>query len=189
MSYWTYTDIFYESGSPPSPFHGGFGLMNLDGIRKPAWFAYKYLHALSGKEIPVADRQTIAASDGRRTAALIWDWSQPQQDVSDRPFYTRVHPSTAAIPARVAFQHLKPGAYWLSVRRTGFRHNDPQTAYLEMGSPAKLTRRQISKLQQLTRDLPETRRLVRVGRGGNYVVTIAMRSNDVVLAEMDAQTR
>ena len=189
MSYWTYTDIFYESGSPPSPFHGGFGLMNLDGIRKPAWFAYKYLHALNGKQIPVTDRQTIAASDGRRTAALIWDWSQPQQDVSDRPFYTRVHPSTAAIPARLAFQHLKPGAYWLTVRRTGFRHNDPQTAYLEMGSPAKLTRRQISKLQQLTRDLPEARRLVRVGRGGNYVVTIAMRSNDVVLAEMDAQTR
>jgi len=38
MSYWTYTDIFYESGPPPNPFHGGFGLMNIDGVRKPDWF-------------------------------------------------------------------------------------------------------------------------------------------------------
>ena len=34
MSYWTYSDIFYESGPPPSAFHGGFGLMTIDGIQK-----------------------------------------------------------------------------------------------------------------------------------------------------------
>ena len=28
MSYWTYTDMFYEAGPPPAPFHGGFGLIN-----------------------------------------------------------------------------------------------------------------------------------------------------------------
>ena len=52
MSYWTYTDLFEEPGPPPTPFHGGFGLLNREGIRKPAFFAYKYLHALRGKEIP-----------------------------------------------------------------------------------------------------------------------------------------
>ncbi len=41
MSYWAYTDLFEEPGPPPTPFHGGFGLMNREGIRKPAWFAYK----------------------------------------------------------------------------------------------------------------------------------------------------
>jgi xylan 1,4-beta-xylosidase len=189
MSYWTYTDIFYESGPPPSPFHGGFGLMNVDGIRKPAWFAYKYLHALSGREVPVTDQDVLAATDGRRTTAVIWNWSPPHQDASDRPFYTRVHPSDAVEAARLTFDHLKPGRYTLAVRRTGFRHNDPQTAYLEMGSPAKLATSQVARLQQLTRDVPETRRVVRVAGDGRFAVTIPMRSNDVVLAEMDRQTR
>ena len=52
MSYWTYTDLFEEPGPPPTPFHGGFGLLNREGIRKPAYFAYKYLHAVRGNEIP-----------------------------------------------------------------------------------------------------------------------------------------
>jgi xylan 1,4-beta-xylosidase len=51
MSYWTYTDLFEEPGPPPTPFHGGFGLLNREGIPKPAYCAYKYLHAVSGNEI------------------------------------------------------------------------------------------------------------------------------------------
>jgi xylan 1,4-beta-xylosidase len=189
MSYWTYTDIFYESGPPPSPFHGGFGLVNIDGIRKPAWFAYKYLHALRGNAIPSADPETWAASDGKHIAAVIWDWVQPEQKLSDRPFYTKVHPSTVVEPARVAFEHLRPGRYRLTVRRTGFRHNDPQTAYLEMGSPVKLSSAQLARLQQLTRDLPETQRVVHVSGDRSFAVTVPMRSNDVVLVELDSLRR
>ena len=187
MSYWTYTDIFYESGRPPSPFHGGFGLMNINGIRKPAWFAYKYLHALRGKEIPAADRQVFAAADGNRVAAVVWDWVQPQQEVSDRPYYTKVHPSAAAAPARISFEHLKPGQYAMTIYRTGFRHNDPQTAYLEMGSPAALTRSQLAHLQALTRDVPERKAIVRVGPRGAFTVTVPMTTNDVALVELEPQ--
>jgi xylan 1,4-beta-xylosidase len=184
MSYWTYSDIFYESGPPPSPFHGGFGLMNIDGVRKPAWFAYKYLHALRGKEIPVSDGEALAATDGRRVAAVLWDWQQPKQDVSDRPYYTKIRPSAAADPARVEFRHLAPGSYVLTVHRTGFRHNDPQTAFLEMGSPSILTPAQLATLRRLTRDVAESTRRVRIS-GGTFATTIPMRSNDVVLTELE----
>ena len=187
MSYWTYSDIFYESGPPPSPFHGGFGLMNVNGVRKPAWFAYKYLHALRGKEIPAPDGQVFAAADGNRVSAIVWDLVQPHQDVSDRPYYTRVRPSAAAPPARISFEHLKPGRYVITVRRTGFRHNDPQTAYLEMGSPAALSGSQLARLQALTRDLPERREKVRVGPSRTFTVTIPMRTNDVALVELERQ--
>ena len=37
MSYWTCSDLFEESGPPPASFHGGFGLLNREGIRKPAF--------------------------------------------------------------------------------------------------------------------------------------------------------
>jgi len=189
MSYWTYTDIFYEAGPPPSPFHGGFGLMNVDGIRKPAWFAYKYLHALAGAEIPVADRQVLAATDRGSVAVLAWDWTQPKQDVSDRPFYTKVRASVPSPPARFTFTHLRPGRYSLTIRRTGFRHNDPQTAYLEMGSPAKLSARQLPALQKLTRDVPEVRRTVAVAPTGVYVVRVPMNTNDVILLQLERRRR
>jgi xylan 1,4-beta-xylosidase len=161
--------------------------MNINGIRKPAWFAYKYLHALRGKEIPASDREVFAATDGKRIAAVVWDLVQPHQDVSDRPYYTKVHPSASAAPARISFEHLKPGRYTMTVSRTGFRRNDAQTAYLEMGSPASLTQSQLARLKSLTRDLPERTQTVRVGPGGAFTVTVPMRTNDVALVELERQ--
>jgi xylan 1,4-beta-xylosidase len=184
MSYWTFSDIFYESGPPPTPFHGGFGLMNREGIRKPAWFAYKYLHALQGREVPTGDAQSWAASDGRKAAAVVWDWVQPEQKTSNRPFYTKVFPATPVGAVRVRFAGLAPGGYCAAVRRTGFRANDAHTAYLEMGSPKELTGPQLERLQAATRDRPEVLRRVSVGASRAFALTLPMRSNDVVLVEL-----
>src|SRR5205823_1591543 len=184
MSYWTYSDIFYESGPPPSPFHGGFGLMNIDGVRKPAWFAYKYLRALGGNEVPTADPQSWAASDGKRAEAIVWDWRLPDQKTSNRPYYTKLHPSDAVAPVTVRFAHLPPGSYRLEVRRTGFQHNDPQSAWIAMGEPQQLSLAQVAQLQALTRDLPETAQNIRVGPDGRLSTKVPMRTHDVVLLQL-----
>ncbi|MDR3174882.1 MAG: hypothetical protein LBU19_11565 [Treponema sp.] len=49
-SYWTFSDIFEEGGMPHTPFHGGFGLLNLQGIPKAPYRAFQLLHQL-GSEI------------------------------------------------------------------------------------------------------------------------------------------
>ena len=45
MSYWTFTDIFEENGPRMTPFHGGFGLINYQDLKKPAFYAFKFLNA------------------------------------------------------------------------------------------------------------------------------------------------
>jgi xylan 1,4-beta-xylosidase len=184
MSYWTYTDLFEEPGPPTKPFEGGFGLMNPQGIRKSAYFAYKYLHALQGNEIPLKDAQAIAATDGVRVAALVWDFRQPDQKVSNRPFYSRVVPAADSAPAALRLRHLQPGRYHLRVHRTGYRANDAYTAYIDMGAPKTLTPDQVGQLQALTRDLPEIERTVTVGRNGAFDFTVPMRANDLVLVTL-----
>lgn len=51
MSYWTFTDVFEEGGAGPSIFHGGFGLINYQGIPKPSFHAYKFLNQLGDIEL------------------------------------------------------------------------------------------------------------------------------------------
>jgi xylan 1,4-beta-xylosidase len=185
MSYWTYSDLFEESGPPPTPFHGGFGLLNREGIRKPAFFAYKYLNALEGQSIPSNDPQAMLAEDNGNVTAVIWDFEQPEQKLSDRPFYTRVIPSHPAAPVEMKFTHLAPGAkYKLEVHRTGFHANDAYTAYLELGRPKELTAAQIAQLNGLTRDLPEKDQIVTAGREGTVDVALPMNSNDIVLVTL-----
>ena len=45
-SYWIFSDIFEENYFSSKPFHGGFGLLNIYGIPKPAYRAYEILHKL-----------------------------------------------------------------------------------------------------------------------------------------------
>jgi xylan 1,4-beta-xylosidase len=184
MSYWVYSDLFEEPGPQNKPFEGGFGLMNPQGIRKPAWFAYKYLHALQGKEVPAADDQTWAAFNGKTLAAVVWDFQQPKQAVSNRPFYRRLVPNASSAPVTIRTAGLAPGDYRLSVHRTGYRHNDAYSAYIDMGSPASLTAAQLAQLQGLTEDKPEMTRTVRIGKDGKAEVKLPMASNDIVLVTL-----
>jgi xylan 1,4-beta-xylosidase len=182
MSYWTYSDLFEEPGPPEAPFHGGFGLMTREGIRKPSWFAYKYLNALRGNELPSADDKVLAAVDGDKTAVVAWDWQHPdQKDASNGTFFGKPVPNGPAPAVKLALRHLKPGAYRLELRRTGYKANDAHTAYLEMGSPKQLDAAQLARLQSLTQDLPEVKRTVNVGKNGLLNFTVPMRSNDITL--------
>jgi xylan 1,4-beta-xylosidase len=183
MSYWTYSDLFEEPGPPTAPFQGGFGLMNPQGIRKPAWFAYKYLNQLGDKAVKVADAQTWATADGGGVQALVWDFRQPVQAVSNRPYYTKVQPTKAVEPVSLDLKGLKPGRYDVQIFRTGFKANDAYTAYLEMGSPKALSTEQTAALQALTVDKPEARTLT-VGKMGAASVAVTMRANDVVLVKV-----
>ena len=190
MSYWTYSDLFEESGPPPSPFHGGFGLLNREGIRKPAFFAYKYLHALQGDSIATSDSQAMLATDRGSLTAVIWNFQQPAQTVSNRPFYTKVVPAHPAAPVHLEVKQLAPRTkYRLEVFRTGYHANDAYSAYLEMGAPQSLTAMQLAHLTALTRDLPETDRVVSSGAGGEVEIAVPMRSNDIVLVRLAPSSR
>jgi xylan 1,4-beta-xylosidase len=185
MSYWTYTDLFEEPGPPTAPFQGGFGLLNPQGIRKPAYFAYKYLHALQGESLKTSDPQAMLATKDGNVTGVIWDFQQPDQKVSNRPFYTKPVLSHPAAPVKLQVTRLAPNAaYQLEVHRTGYHANDAYTAYLEMGSPKQLTPEQVTKLNDLTRDLPETDKVVKSDAKGMLGVTLPMNSNDIVLINL-----
>ena len=185
MSYWTYSDLFEEPGPPTAPFEGGFGLMNPQGIRKPAWFAYKYLHALRGREIPTADHHSMAALDPSGLTLLAWDWHQPVQSVSNRPFYSRLVEASPAAPLSARFAHIPPGRYHLRTYRTGYRHNDAYSAYIDMKLPKTLSAPQVAQLQALTRDVPERDKVVTVPKSGLFKLDLPMRTNDVVLVRLE----
>jgi xylan 1,4-beta-xylosidase len=189
MSYWTYSDLFEEPGPPPTPFHGGFGLLTREGVRKPAYFAYKYLKQLRGQEIPVTDTGALAAVDGGQVAALVWDWRLPDQQSSNRPYFTQVLPAAKLAPATLRWQGLKPGVYTLRQYRVGFEVNDAYTAWLKLGKPGTLSAEQLARLHALTADKPQRVRSVRVGRDGRHRETVPMRSHDVVLVTLEPAAR
>ncbi|MFS2014999.1 GH39 family glycosyl hydrolase [Massilia sp. CT11-108] len=184
MSYWTYTDLFEEPGPPTAPFEGGFGLMNPQGIRKPAWFAYKYMNELGDQQVQTTDKQSWVTKDANGVQVLAWDFQTPDMGKkTNRPFFGAVQPTKNATPLTLSLKGMKPGTYNVQVYRTGFKANDAYTAYIEMGKPKTLAADQLAKLQALTVDKPETR-TVKVAANGTANVQVPMRANDVVLVKI-----
>lgn len=184
MSYWTYTDLFEEAGPPPTAFHGGFGLINREGIRKAAFFAYKYLNELGHDELKNTDARSWLARDGDSFSALVWDYTTPDQKESNRPFFRKLHPATAVAPLDITVKALKPGTYSFRIYRTGYKANDAYSTYIEWGRPDALTAEQIAILQKQTTDTPQSDSLVTVGKNGTFRQRITMRTNDVVLVKL-----
>ncbi|WP_084579611.1 GH39 family glycosyl hydrolase [Sphingomonas azotifigens] len=189
MSYWTYSDLFEEPGPPTAAFQGGFGLMNPQGIRKPAWFAYKYLNALHGREVATGDPYSIASVAGGNVALVLWDWHQPVQPVSNRSFYAKLVPAKPEAPADIRLAHLRPGRYRLRLFRTGYRRNDAFSAYIDLHMPATLRTQQVADLQQATRDLPERDETVTVPGSGRLQVRLPLRTNDILLLRLEPLRR
>src|SRR6185437_4214126 len=183
MSYWTYTDLFEEAGPPPTSFQGGFGLVNREGIRKSAFFAYKYLNELGPEVLRNSDRESWLTRSGGNFSGLIWNYTPPRQTVGDRSYFRQLHPAETLAPGRLQIARLRPGTYELSVFRTGYRRNDAYSQYIAWGLPANLTRRQLALLQRLTRDEP-ARTMIHVGADGRFERSISMRANDVVLVKL-----
>lgn len=77
LSYWVFTDIFEEGGGGFKIFHGGFGMINMQGIKKPAFHAYRFLHQL-GKEKLAAVEGAFVTRDNNTLAGVIWNYPQEQ---------------------------------------------------------------------------------------------------------------
>ncbi len=186
MSYWTYSDLFEEAGPPPTPFHGGFGLLTREGIRKPSYFAYKYLAQLGATKLVNEDARSWACVDGNGTfTALIWDYHQPVFKVKNATFFVVKRPAQPVAPALMQVKGLSPGHYTVTIFRTGFQANDAYSAYLDMGRPKSLSAEQLAVLQKLSQDLPESSTALVVNEKQVGTLPLSLRENDVLFVRIE----
>ena len=181
MSYWAFSDQFEEPGAPNTPFHGGFGLMNVDGLRKPAFFAYAMLARLYPTEIRVDQPRVIVTRRGNGLRVLLWDYSPPVADAPNDPFYKRDLPPTDLGTTTVELRGLPRGTYRVSRFGTGYLRNDVYGAYARMrGVTARGAHLPDEALARLRASCAGTERMpdLVVRADGKATLALPMRTND-----------
>jgi xylan 1,4-beta-xylosidase len=184
LSYWVFTDIFEENGPRMIPFHGGFGLLNYQSIKKPAFFAYQFLNRLGSTELKNVDAASwICKDQDGNIQTLFWDFTPatPPDSMNDQVFFKRDLPSKDKGKVKLEFSGIPAGKYLLQVMKTGYRVNDAYTTYLDMGSPDQLTLSQEEGIKRMNDGSPILQEIVRI-QDGRFSKEFGMRENDVVLA-------
>ena len=165
--------------------------MNVDGLRKPAFYAYEFLAQLYDAEIPVDAPRVIATKNGSDVRVLLWDYSPPKADQPNIPFYQRDIPATPLPSAALSIAGLPQGTYRVSRVGTGWHRNDVYDAYLALGKPADsgahLPPAILGKLQAASSGEVEMLSDVIVSSTGAAEIQLPMRTNDVWLVSIEKE--
>lgn len=184
MSYWVFSDIFEESGPGPAPFHGGFGMLNVTGLKKPAYFAYHYLNKLGDTMLECTDKRAFCAKIGEDVQALFWDYTMPKQETVNQEYFVQDIPSAPVEDASVKISNMKPGQYMLELYGIGYRMNDVFTLYRELDTKNGLSKAQEEYLSKNCSGAPTLTQCVEVGKDGVFSYQHKMRENDVFLLNL-----
>jgi xylan 1,4-beta-xylosidase len=136
-SFWTFSDIFSENYFPSVPFHGGFGLLNLHGIAKPAYRAFQLLHH-SGTE--------LSAVEGAHATVNVW---VIHGDATATILITNVAMPRHPIQTELVNVRLSgaPAARTAWIERIDDDHANPRRLWQTMGEPEYLSAAQVAQLE------------------------------------------
>lgn len=139
-SYWTFSDIFEENYFSSVPFHGGFGLMNIYGIPKPAYRAYQLMHALGEISFEVK---------GQHDSIDAWAFKKSNtiQILLTHSVLPKHEVRAESITIRVITNAKIKSAY---VERIDDYHANATQAWIEMGSPQSLSPAQVTELEKVS---------------------------------------
>jgi xylan 1,4-beta-xylosidase len=166
-SYWTFSDIFEENYFPSVPFHGGFGLLNIYGIAKPAYRAYQLLHDL-GTEVRTVEghHETVDAwlvSDQRSTTIVLTNFALPRHPITTESV-------SFTLKGERVFSHA-------SVRRIDLEHANAKRRWEQMGKPEYLSAGMVSELDEASTLQPEAQPMVY--ESGQYQVEVTLPAQSV----------
>ena len=135
-SYWTFTDIFEENYFPSVPFQGGFGLLTIHGIAKPAYRAFELLHKLGHELLPVTGHHdTVDAwliRGDHKANWLLTNFALPRHPIKDE-----IVSLSLDCPARVSK---------VTVQRIDLENGNAKRHWEQIGKPDYLSATMVKDL-------------------------------------------
>lgn len=151
LSYWTFTDVFEEVGAGDSVFHGGFGMINYQGIPKPVFHGYRFMNAL-GDELLARVPGAVVSRDSNtgKLTALAFNYP-PEVTVAlpGTPSLAEADKMTESGSPRelsLTLTGLPPGTSF-EVETLDKWHGNATAAWEAMGKPDPPTREQSAALK------------------------------------------
>ena len=154
LSYWTFTDVFEEGGAGDSIFHGGFGMINFQGIVKPVFHGYRMLNQLGDEILKKEDGLAVTRhSITGKVTAILYHYpaeiiaavpgSKGSRDIAEKTL-------AAGSPKKFTLEltDLRPNALF-EIEILDQEHGFSLKEWQKMGSPEPPTREQTQLLKKL----------------------------------------
>lgn len=168
LMYWTFTDVFEEKGGGESIFHGGFGMINFQGLVKPSFHAYRMLHQLGDEKLYYADPVFVSrSSETGKITALAFNYPEEYEEMVPSAKNFKNYMEASSKKLNLTLEGLKPGATFV-VETLDKEHGNVYDDYVEIGAPHSPTREDIAYLKQKAWDTEKE--ILRVDENGTLTL-------------------
>jgi xylan 1,4-beta-xylosidase len=192
LSFWVVSDIFEECRVGDTPFHGGFGLVNVQGLKKASYHAYWFLSRLGKEELANGDGYAVTRRPDGSLAILLWNYCHYRADAND----SRVLASAAPGEIYALFElkpsrrfHLKVEGMGRAVRVQSTRfdrnHGSAYDEWVSMGAPVHIRPDDLAVLRSRMEPELTVERLATAG--GLFEWTATVEPFGVTLLEIRAE--
>jgi xylan 1,4-beta-xylosidase len=168
-SYWTFSDVFEELDVPKSVFHGGFGLIALNSIKKPTFYAFEFF-SKAGKELLYRDEHLVITKNDDKYVIIGWNY----QDVKGGKEYSDE-----------VYELLLPsiGEQAIAVKKeVGGQYANPMKTWSNLGKPRSLNKEQLDILKNSAEPLQTDDRLIE--EDGFYKMELKIPCNHLCMVEI-----
>jgi len=143
FAYWCLSDIYDQLGYGAETFHGNYGMMNLDGLRKPSYKAFQLLGKLGDTQVPITNAannvmQNAIASKSKNGYQFLFYAMEKDFKPGDEIRKTKV------------LVRLPEGAdvSKIALYQIGETDNNILTEWKKIGKPAYLKKEQLATLKK-----------------------------------------
>jgi xylan 1,4-beta-xylosidase len=159
LAFWTFTDVFEEDGSGETLFHGGFGMMTLQGIRKPSFYGYWFLSRL-GNHLLAQGENYVVTCRGENRQILLWNYAHYHEAYAtgEQRYHQGITPDEVYDmfedkEGETFLIHLGclTGDYKVTTYRLDRDHGSAVDSWLRMGAPPTPTAEEIDYLRAQSR--------------------------------------
>lgn len=180
VAYWVVSDLFEESGPKHSPFSCTYGLMNINGIPKATYNAYKLLRKLRGYRMAATFSDAVppfcdlcATTENGVMRAVLYNHQALEYEHQD-DFCETLH---VPVP--------EDGRYIATFATIRARQGSPYETWLAMGMPQDLSPVQEEMLE--AHSTPDYDFVLLDSREGFVDIPFVLRPNEVMYCELQRQ--
>lgn len=189
LAFWAISDIFEESRIGDTPFHGGFGLVNIQGLKKASYHGYWFLSRLGEEVLAEGDSYAVTRRRDGTLAVLLWNYCHYRDDANDSRLLTAAEPGEMyglfdVQPSREFTLNLDGLGKSIHLQTTRFdrEHGSVYDAWVDMGAPQHILP---ADLEVLRRRMELDVAVQRVAATANTLTcTVAVQPFGVTLLEI-----
>lgn len=145
LAFWTFTDIFEEKGGASSIFHGGFGMINYQGLVKPSYHAYRMLHQLGDQKL-YKDDYLFVSKDSYSGLITALAYNYPKEYMDAVPFGKDKREKGSSKKLNFSLSGLKANTMF-EIEILDTDHGNIHNFWEAMGKPEPPTREEIKVMK------------------------------------------